>query len=208
MEEYELPDGRKIKVGGERFGAPECLFQPHLVNREGAGVAELLFQCINAADIDTRAEFYKHIVLSGGTTMYPGLPSRLEREMKQLYLDRILKGDTSRLANFKIRIEVSSFASLVKRLEAALTYCSSSHPTRTRRAVSTWFSLAEQCCQILSKTKRRSGFHGRSIKSVVLRYSRNSVYLHERTHCPLTSTSSRTRPPPLQFGAPSPCTCY
>lgn len=105
VEEYELPDGRKIKVGGERFGAPECMFQPHLVNVEGAGMAELLFNCIQSADIDTRPEFYKHIVLSGGSTMYPGLPSRLEREIKQLYLERVLKGDTSRLANFKIRIE-------------------------------------------------------------------------------------------------------
>lgn len=26
--------------------------------------------------------------------MYPGLPSRLEKEMKQLYLDRVLKGNT------------------------------------------------------------------------------------------------------------------
>jgi actin-related protein 2 len=50
-----------------------------------------------AADIDTRPEFYKHIVLSGGTTMYPGLPSRMEREIKQLYLENVLKGDTSRL---------------------------------------------------------------------------------------------------------------
>ena len=46
---------------------------------------------MQAADIDTRPEFYKHIVLSGGTTMYPGLPSRLEREIKQLYLERVLK---------------------------------------------------------------------------------------------------------------------
>ena len=37
--------------------------------------------------------------------MYPGLPSRLEREIKQLYLERVLKGDVSRLAKFKIRIE-------------------------------------------------------------------------------------------------------
>ena len=37
--------------------------------------------------------------------MYPGLPSRLEREIKQLYLERVLKGDTERLAKFKIRIE-------------------------------------------------------------------------------------------------------
>ena len=94
----QLPDGRVVKLSGERFEAPEALFQPHLINVEGVGVAELLFNTINAADVDTRPEFYKHIVLSGGTTMYPGLPSRLEREIKQLYLERVLKGDTSRLS--------------------------------------------------------------------------------------------------------------
>ena len=95
---FQLPDGRVVKLSGERFEAPEALFQPHLVNVEGVGVAELLFNTINAADVDTRSEFYKHIVLSGGSTMYPGLPSRLEREIKQLYLERVLKGDTSRLS--------------------------------------------------------------------------------------------------------------
>lgn len=94
----QLPDGRVVKVGGERFEAPEILFQPHLINIEGAGMAELLFNTIQAADIDTRAEFYKHIVLSGGSTMYAGLPSRLEREIKQLYLERVLKGDTAKLS--------------------------------------------------------------------------------------------------------------
>ncbi|KAG7228463.1 hypothetical protein INR49_007636 [Caranx melampygus] len=74
VESYTLPDGRVIKVGGERFEAPEALFQPHLINVEGVGVAELLFNTIQAADIDTRPEFYKHIVLSGGSTMYPGCP--------------------------------------------------------------------------------------------------------------------------------------
>lgn len=29
--------------------------------------------------------------------MYPGLPSRLEKELKQLYLEKVLKGDASRL---------------------------------------------------------------------------------------------------------------
>ncbi|KAK7171119.1 hypothetical protein R3I94_001129 [Phoxinus phoxinus] len=105
VESYTLPDGRMIMVGGERFGAAEALFQPHLINVEGVGVAELLFNTIQAADIDLRSDFYKHIVLSGGTTMYPGLPSRLEREIKQLYLERVLKGDTDKLSKFKIRIE-------------------------------------------------------------------------------------------------------
>lgn len=104
-EPYTLPDGRVIRVGGERFEAPEVLFQPHLINVERAGLSEMLFGVINSADIDTRLEFYKHIVLSGGSTMYPGLPSRLERELKQLYLERVLKGNTEAFQKFKIRIE-------------------------------------------------------------------------------------------------------
>lgn len=98
VESYTLPDGRVIKVGGERFEAPEALFQPHLINVEGQGIAELVFNTIQAADIDMRSELYKHIVLSGGSTMYPGLPSRLEREIKQLYLERVLKNDIDKLA--------------------------------------------------------------------------------------------------------------
>jgi hypothetical protein len=93
----QLPDGRTIKVGSERYEAPECMFQPHLVDVEQPGVAEMLFQTIQAAAVDIRSELYKHIVLSGGSSMYPGLPSRLEKEMKQLYLTRVLNGDPERL---------------------------------------------------------------------------------------------------------------
>ncbi|XP_063971958.1 actin-related protein 2 isoform X1 [Diachasmimorpha longicaudata] len=107
VESYTLPDGRVIKVGGERFSAPEALFQPHLINVEAPGIAELVFNTIQSAEIDMRSELYKHIVLSGGSTMYPGLPSRLEREIKQLYLERVLKNDTSKLGKFKIKIEDS-----------------------------------------------------------------------------------------------------
>lgn len=42
----QLPDGRVVKLGGERFEAPEILFQPHLINVEGAGMAEMLFNTI------------------------------------------------------------------------------------------------------------------------------------------------------------------
>lgn len=44
-------------------------------------------------ELDTRADYYKHIVLSGGSSMYPGLPSRLEKDIKDRYLSEILKGD-------------------------------------------------------------------------------------------------------------------
>jgi len=105
IKKYTLPDGRVIKLGRERFEASEVLFNPGLIDCESVGVHEMLFNMIQEADIDLRPAFYKHIVLSGGSTMYPGLPSRLEKEVKDLYLDQILKGDTKRLAKFKLRIE-------------------------------------------------------------------------------------------------------
>lgn len=73
------------------------------------GIAEMVFNTIQAADIDMRTELYKHIVLSGGSTMYPGLPSRLEREIKQLYLERVLKNDVDLLS-------VSCFSAFVKQI--------------------------------------------------------------------------------------------
>ena len=73
------------------------MFQPHLIDVEKPGVAEMLFESIQDAALDIRAELYRHIVLSGGSSMYPGLPSRLEKELKQLYLQRVAQGDASRL---------------------------------------------------------------------------------------------------------------
>ena len=75
----------------ERFKVSEALFQPHLINVEGQGILELVFNRIQAGEMDVRPDLYRHIVLSGGSTMYPGLPSRLEREIKPLYLERVLK---------------------------------------------------------------------------------------------------------------------
>lgn len=105
METYTLPDGRTIKIGAERFEAPEILFNPSLVDKESDGLSEILFDSIQCADMDLRPELYKHIVLSGGSTMYPGLPTRLEQDMKALYVERIMKGDRSRPMKIKIRID-------------------------------------------------------------------------------------------------------
>ncbi|EMT62609.1 Actin-related protein 2 [Fusarium odoratissimum] len=105
VEDYTLPDGRVIRVGSERFEAPECLFQPHLVDSESPGLGEFLFNTIQSADVDIRSSLFKAIVLSGGSSMYPGLPSRLEKELKQLWLTRALQGNPERLSKFKVRIE-------------------------------------------------------------------------------------------------------
>jgi actin-related protein len=73
-----------------------------LVDVDQPGIAEMLFNCIQGADVDVRSSLYKAIVLSGGSSMYPGLPSRLEKELKQLWLTRVLGGDPERL-NVRLR---------------------------------------------------------------------------------------------------------
>jgi len=39
--------------------------------------------------------------------MYPGLPSRLEKEMKQLYLTRVLAGNADRLKVSRNQVSLS-----------------------------------------------------------------------------------------------------
>ncbi|KAE8720083.1 Actin-related protein 2 [Hibiscus syriacus] len=102
---YKLPDGRVIKVGTERFQAPEALFTPELIDVEGDGMADMVFRCIHEMDINNRMMLYQHIVLSGRSTMYPGLPSRLEREILDRYLDVVLKGNKDGLKKLRLRIE-------------------------------------------------------------------------------------------------------
>merc|ERR1719483_69911 len=107
-ERFRLPDDRWITVGRERFRAAEILFRPELLGMDCQGVHQAVFNAINSADIDLRPEFYKHIVLSGGTSMLAGFPSRLEKDVTDLYVENVLAGDRSRLKNnskVKIKIE-------------------------------------------------------------------------------------------------------
>eukprot|EP00245_Coleochaete_scutata_P008171 TRINITY_DN2434_c0_g1_i2.p1 TRINITY_DN2434_c0_g1~~TRINITY_DN2434_c0_g1_i2.p1 ORF type:complete len:387 (-),score=85.90 TRINITY_DN2434_c0_g1_i2:627-1787(-) len=105
VKQYTLPDGRVIKVGAERFQAPEALFTPELMGLEGAGLTDMVFRCIQDMDIDNRMTLYQHIVLSGGTSMYPGLPSRLEKELRERYLTHVLRGHREGLRKLRLRIE-------------------------------------------------------------------------------------------------------
>jgi len=81
---YEMPDGTVIKVKDQRFRAPEILFHPEQCGKEPGGVDQKCFDSINKSDIDVRKDLYQCIVLSGGTTMFSGLPERLTKEIKTL----------------------------------------------------------------------------------------------------------------------------
>jgi len=78
---YELPDGQVITISNERFRCPEVLFQPSLVGKEDEGVHILTYNSIMKCDIDIRKDLYGNIVLSGGSTMFPGIAERMNKEI-------------------------------------------------------------------------------------------------------------------------------
>ncbi|RID67481.1 hypothetical protein BRARA_D02560 [Brassica rapa] len=66
---YELPDGQV------------ALFQPSLVDMETCGIHEMTYNSIMKCDVDIRKDLFGNIVLSGGTTMFPGIADRMSKEM-------------------------------------------------------------------------------------------------------------------------------
>jgi len=81
---FEMPDGQVITVGSERFRAPEALFDPSMVGLESDGIHKLVYESIMKCDVDIRKDLYANIVLSGGSTMYPGIQERMEKEITNL----------------------------------------------------------------------------------------------------------------------------
>ncbi len=76
---YELPDGQTINVGSQKFRCPEALFKPMNIGKEMPGFHEITYQSILKCDVDIRKDLYSNIVMSGGTTMFPGIPERLSK---------------------------------------------------------------------------------------------------------------------------------
>ena len=81
-QEGHLKMRRKTK--DQRFRVPEILFHPENCGKEAGGIDQKCYDSINKSDIDVRKDLYQCIVLSGGTTMFSGLPERLTKDVKAL----------------------------------------------------------------------------------------------------------------------------
>lgn len=107
VEKYVLPDGKRIKFAQERFECAEAFFDPSVIGEHSSGISDFVFDLIQDADIDIRSKLYKHIVVSGGSSLFPGFAARLQKDIESRYHRDILKGDTNRRMKFKINIEES-----------------------------------------------------------------------------------------------------
>lgn len=52
-----------------------------MVGMEAAGIDETAFNSIMKCDVDIRKDLYGNVVLSGGTTMFPGIADRMSKEI-------------------------------------------------------------------------------------------------------------------------------
>merc|ERR1712198_596009 len=65
----------------------EALIQPQFLGLEQEGIHKLTFSSIMKCDVDIRKDLYGNVVMSGGTTMYQGIPERVQKEVKNLAPD-------------------------------------------------------------------------------------------------------------------------
>ena len=89
--EYTLPDGSTVTLLEERFLAPEVLFAPGLIGRDEPSLPEIIFDAIMACDIDVRKAMVENIVLTGGSSLFPGLKERLEKELNAMLQEAGMK---------------------------------------------------------------------------------------------------------------------
>lgn len=79
--EYSLPDGSTISLYNERFMVPELLFNPS-TELEVDSLPVAIMDVIEACDLDIRPELLNNIFLSGGSSMFPNLKSRMYQELE------------------------------------------------------------------------------------------------------------------------------
>uniref|UniRef100_A0A2K5KLE8 Actin gamma 1 n=4 Tax=Catarrhini TaxID=9526 RepID=A0A2K5KLE8_CERAT len=78
------------KAGFAGDDAPRAVFPSivgrprHQVSMESCGIHETTFNSIMKCDVDIRKDLYANTVLSGGTTMYPGIADRMQKEITAL----------------------------------------------------------------------------------------------------------------------------
>ncbi|KAJ5070276.1 actin-7-related [Anaeramoeba ignava] len=81
---YESMNGDFFTIGNERLKCPEMLFNPSLNGIEEKGIHEIIYESISKCDVDIRRFLYGNIILSGGSSQFPGFADRLRKEIQYL----------------------------------------------------------------------------------------------------------------------------
>ncbi|KAK6993657.1 actin [Biomphalaria glabrata] len=86
LSKLNLPDGSYLSVQHDisRFKSPEGFFNVDMWELDYPTLHKLIHQAIQSCPMDNRRHMWRAVYLSGGVTMLPGFPERLERELTKL----------------------------------------------------------------------------------------------------------------------------
>ncbi|XP_003765229.1 actin, clone 302-like [Sarcophilus harrisii] len=84
MYNYILPDGHSMQIGEELFQVPESLFQPSKAGSSSPGIHKLVLKSVMKSSHHFQKDLLKNLILSGGSTLCPGLKKRLWMELESL----------------------------------------------------------------------------------------------------------------------------
>ena len=86
---YELPDGNNIIINNPEIRCLKTYFKPETYKFMKYGFdlyssGKICYDSIQKCDIDIRKDLYNNIVLSGGNSLFEGLPEIIEEDIKAL----------------------------------------------------------------------------------------------------------------------------
>uniref|UniRef100_F6UT25 Actin-related protein 5 n=1 Tax=Monodelphis domestica TaxID=13616 RepID=F6UT25_MONDO len=81
---FNLAEYHQLFLGTERIRAPEIIFQPSLIGEEQAGIAETIQYVLDRYPKEIQEALVQNVFLTGGNVMYPGMKSRIEKELLEM----------------------------------------------------------------------------------------------------------------------------
>ncbi|TRY51749.1 actin [Cryptosporidium tyzzeri] len=101
----KLNNSKSIFLEEERFQVTEdVFFKPYKIGIESPSICEAILKVINKCPLDTRTLLMENIFLTGRSSLFIGLPQRIQVNLTQLFLDSKLRGDTNRLNKYKFYV--------------------------------------------------------------------------------------------------------
>lgn len=102
---HVMPNGKEVIFDTERFETPEVFFDLDKLGIDQKGIQHQIMEVVSKCAIDNRKELYRNILLTGGSTSYPGFAKRLKEEVWKLISNT---RNPSRLKYGDIRVLTSS----------------------------------------------------------------------------------------------------